>query len=299
MTYADRFRDGFADATRPAGSASTCKRCSFAEQFPHWDDLVRRLLLPAELGGGRRDAGAPRTLSTEPLGRAAALAALPVADCQAAGRIPTGVFVIGDMTFRKRGGHSAGVQRQYSAAWGEKINCQIAVALHYVHAATYCPLHMRLYLPRNWLRVPQRLGVGGRAGRVPPADESGRRCTATNRRGPSGRSAGPVCGRWRRLRQHAGVPRRPGPARIVLPGGSAGGLAGLPGIRPCRAPPCRVPDWMAARRFHCASCPGPRDGDSHAAAPRSPAPAIGSGCTRSACHAPGQSVPNRQGCCGK
>ena len=70
---------------------------------------------------------------------------------------PDGVFVLDDPAFVKQGRHSVGVQRQYSAALGRKTNCQIAVALYHAGAAGCCPLGLRLYLPRVWLRSPHRL----------------------------------------------------------------------------------------------------------------------------------------------
>jgi SRSO17 transposase len=72
-----------------------------------------------------------------------------------------GVLVIEDLVFPKQGAHSVGVQRQYSAALGRKINCQIAVAVHFVGPRVSFPLALRLYLPARWLRVASRLDVAG------------------------------------------------------------------------------------------------------------------------------------------
>jgi SRSO17 transposase len=72
-----------------------------------------------------------------------------------------GVLVIEDLVFPKQGAHSVGVQRQYSVALGRKINCQIAVAVHYVSPSVSFPLALRLYLPARWLRVASRLDVAG------------------------------------------------------------------------------------------------------------------------------------------
>ena len=74
---------------------------------------------------------------------------------------PEGVLVIEDITFPKHGRHSVGVQRQFSSALGKKINCQIAVSIHYVSARGYCPLAFRLYLPKAWLRDTARLDAAG------------------------------------------------------------------------------------------------------------------------------------------
>jgi SRSO17 transposase len=74
---------------------------------------------------------------------------------------PDGILAVDDLTFLKQGRHSVGVQRQYSTALGRKVNCQIAVGLHYLSPRGDCPLAMRLYLPQAWLRQPQRLDLAG------------------------------------------------------------------------------------------------------------------------------------------
>jgi SRSO17 transposase len=72
-----------------------------------------------------------------------------------------GTYVLEEFVFRKQGRHSVGVQRQYSAALARKINCQIAVGLHYVSPSLCGPLRLRLYLPRNWLESRARLAAAG------------------------------------------------------------------------------------------------------------------------------------------
>jgi SRSO17 transposase len=74
---------------------------------------------------------------------------------------PDGVLVIEDVTFPKQGQHSVGVQRQFSAAQGRKINCQLAVSLHHVAPSACWPLALRLYLPRGWIRTTNRLDASG------------------------------------------------------------------------------------------------------------------------------------------
>jgi SRSO17 transposase len=74
---------------------------------------------------------------------------------------PEGVFVIDDLTFLKQGQHSVGVQRQYSSALARKVNCQVAVAVHYVSRRGDFPLALRLYLPKDWLNAPRRLDAAG------------------------------------------------------------------------------------------------------------------------------------------
>jgi SRSO17 transposase len=69
----------------------------------------------------------------------------PVAD-------PAAVWVVHDAVFPKKGRHSAGVQRQFARALGQKVNCQIGVVLAQYGPAGYFPLAARLYLPAFWLR---------------------------------------------------------------------------------------------------------------------------------------------------
>lgn len=76
-----------------------------------------------------------------------------------------GVLVLDEITFPKQGKQSVGVQRQYSASLGQKLNCQIAVAVHLVGPTGCYPLGVRLYLPGRWLQSPQLL----EAACVPPA----------------------------------------------------------------------------------------------------------------------------------
>lgn len=71
------------------------------------------------------------------------------------------LVVIDDVTFAKQGQASVGVQRQFSTELGEKINCQIAVGVHALGTAGYCPLGLRLYLPRSWAEDPDRLAAAG------------------------------------------------------------------------------------------------------------------------------------------
>jgi SRSO17 transposase len=72
-----------------------------------------------------------------------------------------GLFVFEEITFVKQGQHSVGVQRQFSQSLGEKVNCQIAVGVHYVSPLGHAPLALRLYLPRKWLEQPDRLIQAG------------------------------------------------------------------------------------------------------------------------------------------
>jgi SRSO17 transposase len=72
-----------------------------------------------------------------------------------------GVITLDEITFSKQGNRSVGVQRQYSTALGCKLNCQIAVAVHWLGCAAAYPLGIQLYLPSRWLQSPQLLDAAG------------------------------------------------------------------------------------------------------------------------------------------
>lgn len=76
-------------------------------------------------------------------------------------RAPEGTLVVTELAFVKQGRQSVGVQRQYSATRGRKVNCQLAVALLHARADACHPLAIRLYLPRDWQEGPQRLAAAG------------------------------------------------------------------------------------------------------------------------------------------
>jgi SRSO17 transposase len=70
---------------------------------------------------------------------------------------PTGVIVIDDTGFAKKGRYSVGVARQYSGTLGKTDNCQVAVSLHYAAPNGDYPLALRLYLPESWTSQPARM----------------------------------------------------------------------------------------------------------------------------------------------
>ncbi len=72
-----------------------------------------------------------------------------------------GCFVLDDICFPKQGRHTVGVQRQSASSLARKINCQVAVAAHYVSPSGHFPLGLRLYLPGSWLADPRRLDQAG------------------------------------------------------------------------------------------------------------------------------------------
>lgn len=76
----------------------------------------------------------------------------------------TGVVVIDETGFLKKGAKSAGVQRQYSGTAGRVENCQIGVFLAYATREGRTFLDRELYLPRTWADDPERRAEAG----VPP-----------------------------------------------------------------------------------------------------------------------------------
>ena len=74
---------------------------------------------------------------------------------------PTGVIVMDDTGFAKKGRHSVGVARQYSGTLGKTDNCQVAVSLHYAAPLGDYPLGLRLFLPESWTSQVERLQAVG------------------------------------------------------------------------------------------------------------------------------------------
>jgi len=64
--------------------------------------------------------------------------------------VGSGVLVVDDTGFAKKGKHSVGVARQYSGTLGRVDNCQVLVTCHYVDAVFDWPVNARLYLPDAW-----------------------------------------------------------------------------------------------------------------------------------------------------
>ena len=64
---------------------------------------------------------------------------------------PTGVLVVDESGFLKKGTHSVGVKRQYSGTAGRIENCQIGVFLGYTSEQGYALIDRELYLPQEWV----------------------------------------------------------------------------------------------------------------------------------------------------
>jgi SRSO17 transposase len=69
---------------------------------------------------------------------------------------PGGVLVVDETGFLKKGGRSAGVQRQYSGTAGRIENCQVGVFLAYASAKGRALVDRELYLPTQWAADQQR-----------------------------------------------------------------------------------------------------------------------------------------------
>ena len=70
-------------------------------------------------------------------------------------------LVIDETGFLKQGKHSAGVQRQYSGTAGRVENCQIGVFLGYASEHGQSLMDRELYLPKEWLKEPERCDRAG------------------------------------------------------------------------------------------------------------------------------------------
>lgn len=69
---------------------------------------------------------------------------------------PSGVLVLDETGFLKKGSHSAGVARQCSGTAGRIENCQIGVFLGYASPKGHALIDRRLYLPKDWIEDAER-----------------------------------------------------------------------------------------------------------------------------------------------
>lgn len=68
----------------------------------------------------------------------------------------SGVLVVDETGFLKKGTHSVGVARQYSGTAGRIENCQVGVFLGYASAKGHALIDRRLYLPKEWATDVER-----------------------------------------------------------------------------------------------------------------------------------------------
>src|SRR5215213_5513086 len=71
------------------------------------------------------------------------------------------VLVLDETGFLKKGGKSAGVQRQYSGTAGRIENCQVGVFLGYASRHGRALIDRALYLPERWVRDAARCAAAG------------------------------------------------------------------------------------------------------------------------------------------
>jgi SRSO17 transposase len=73
----------------------------------------------------------------------------------------SGVLIVDETGFLKKGEKSVGVARQYTGTAGKKENCQVGVFLCYASEEGAVFVDRALYLPREWTNDPQRLSEAG------------------------------------------------------------------------------------------------------------------------------------------
>src|SRR5215210_6995849 len=73
----------------------------------------------------------------------------------------SGVLIVDETGFLKKGEKSVGVARQYTGTAGKRENCQVGVFLCYASKEGAAFVDRALYLPREWTDDPQRLSEAG------------------------------------------------------------------------------------------------------------------------------------------
>ena len=82
----------------------------------------------------------------------------------------SGVLIVDETGFLKKGTKSCGVARQYTGTAGDTVNCQVGVFLAYASERGAAFIDRALYLPREWAEDPDRRAEAGiPAGRASPA----------------------------------------------------------------------------------------------------------------------------------
>ena len=74
---------------------------------------------------------------------------------------PDAILVIDDTALLKKGTHSVGVASQYAGVVGKKANCQTLVSLTLAKGEVPVPIVLRLFVPKIWIRDPERLQHAG------------------------------------------------------------------------------------------------------------------------------------------
>ncbi len=73
----------------------------------------------------------------------------------------SGVLIVDETGFLKKGEKSVGVARQYTGTAGKKENCQVGVFLCYASKEGAAFIDRALYLPKEWTDDPRRLSEAG------------------------------------------------------------------------------------------------------------------------------------------
>lgn len=73
----------------------------------------------------------------------------------------SGVLIVEETGFLKKGKRSVGVARQYTGTAGDTVNCQVGVFLAYSSEKGAAFLERSLYLPRAWTNAPERRAEAG------------------------------------------------------------------------------------------------------------------------------------------
>src|SRR4051794_3592148 len=73
----------------------------------------------------------------------------------------SGVLIVDETGFLKKGTKSCGVARQYTGTAGDTVNCQVGVFLAYASARGAAFIDRALYLPREWTREQDRCTEAG------------------------------------------------------------------------------------------------------------------------------------------
>jgi len=74
---------------------------------------------------------------------------------------PGAVLVVDETGDLKKGTTTVGVQRQYTGTAGRVENAQVAVYLLYATDAGHAMIDRELYVPRGWIKDPERLAAAG------------------------------------------------------------------------------------------------------------------------------------------
>src|SRR5215204_7789302 len=77
------------------------------------------------------------------------------------GDAATGVLIVDETGFLKKGKKSCGVARQYTGTAGDTVNCQVGVFLTYASAAGSAFIDRALYLPQEWTGDRDRRAEAG------------------------------------------------------------------------------------------------------------------------------------------